>query len=495
LYKFHGLKPGEFRGTLEDFTKVVHPEDAPRVKDAVDRAMKGQESYTVDFRTVRPDGSVRWLTTTGRVFFDEKGRPARMMGATADVTGRREVEEELRRSTAALEQANRAKDQFLAALSHELRTPLTPVMMAVSALETETDLPGHVAQDLAMIRRNIGLEIRLIDDLLDLSRIAHGKMPLHPQPQAIRPLIEGVLEMVAADAHEKRLNVEAGFGAEFDRVNVDATRIQQVMWNLLKNAIKFTQVGGRISVRTRNEGLSCVVVEVEDTGAGMEAAALSRIFDAFVQGDDGTTRRHGGLGLGLTISKAIVEMHGGALTAHSDGPGKGSRFAIELGTSGVVEHLVTKLQSPMAAAAETGGVGDRPGALSLLLVEDHPDTLRLLRRLLESCGYSVMTATDVEGAWTLLRDRPFDVLVSDIGLPDGTGIDLMKRLRAFGSATPGIAITGYGMDHDVRGSLEAGFAAHITKPIDINALDAAIRRVARMGLRSLGEHDLTHAER
>ena len=476
LYKFHGLKPGEFGGTVADFARLVHPDDAPRLNDAIDRAMKGQEGYTVDFRTVRPDGTVRWLTTTGRVFFDAHGKPVRMMGATADVTDRREVEEELRRSKAALEQANHAKDQFLAVLSHELRTPLTPVVMAVSALETETGLPPHVTHELSMIRRNIALEVRLIDDLLDLSRIANGKMPLHMQSQAIHPLIRSVIEIVAPELHEGRLQVVTQLDAEYDQVKVDSTRIQQVLWNLLKNAIKFTPAGGTITVRTRNEGLNCVVLEVEDTGAGIDASVLPRIFNAFQQGETGTTRRYGGLGLGLTISKAIVQMHGGELTAHSEGKGKGSRFVVELGTSGVIEHLVTKLQQSPAGIPG----GDQPvPPLTLLLVEDHPDTLRMLRRLLESCGYAIMTATDVEGAWTLLHDRPFDLLVSDIGLPDGTGIDLMKRLRAFGNATPGIAITGYGMDHDVRDSLEAGFSAHLTKPIELNALDAAIKRIAR----------------
>jgi PAS domain S-box-containing protein len=476
LYKFHGLKPGEFGGTVADFARLVHPEDVVRVNDAIERATKGPDGYSVDFRTVRPDGTVRWLTTTGRVFFDADGKPVRMMGATADVTERRETEEELRRSKAALEQASRAKDQFLAVLSHELRTPLTPVVMAVSALETESGLPAQVTQELSMIRRNIALEVRLIDDLLDLSRIANGKMPLHLQGQPIHPLIRSVIDMVAPDLHEGRLRVVASLDAEYDQVKVDATRIQQVLWNLLKNAIKFTPAGGTITVRTRNEGLSCLLIQVEDTGTGIDPDVLPRIFNAFEQGETGTTRSYGGLGLGLTISKAIVHMHGGELTAHSEGRGKGSRFAIELGTSGVIEHLVTKLHHAPAAIT----AADQPvPPVSLLLVEDHPDTLRMLRRLLESCGYAVMTATDVEGAWTLLQDRPFDVLVSDIGLPDGTGIDLMKRLRAFGNATPGIAITGYGMDHDVRDSLEAGFSAHLTKPIELNALDAAIKRVAR----------------
>jgi PAS domain S-box-containing protein len=405
-----------------------------------------------------------------------------------DITDRKRAEEELRRSEEECrrvkeeaEAANRAKDHFLAVLSHELRTPLTPVVMTVAALEIDPGLPPNVRADLAMIRRNIGLETRLIDDLLDISRVIDGKMTLMIQPVEVHVLLNSVTDILASDIRTKRLRVEWDLRAADDHVQGDAARLQQVFWNLVKNAIKFTPDGGLITIRTWNEGPRRLFIQVQDSGIGIEPAALPRIFNAFDQGTDhAVTRRYGGLGLGLAISKAIVEMLGGSIRAESDGKQTGARMTIELTCSGGVERLINRIEN-------RGGDDDAKGALRVLLVEDHLDTLSALRKLLESGGFVVTTAMTVEAGFNLAEVHAFDVLVSDIGLPDGTGLDLMRRLRAAGHAFPGIAVTGYGMDRDVKSSLEVGFAAHLTKPVDLSQLAALIRRLTRRPGRGDGQ--------
>jgi excisionase family DNA binding protein len=391
----------------------------------------------------------------------------------AEVARHRATERALREAKAAAEQASRAKDQFLAVLSHELRTPLTPVLMSVAALEAEACLPPRLREDLAMIRRNVALETQLIDDLLDLSRVINGKMVLHAQDLDVHPLIRNVAEMVAPEAQARPVTLRLNLCAARDRVRGDSARLHQVLWNLLKNAIKFTPAAGTITVRTRDDATSGrLVVDVQDTGIGIEPGALPDIFNAFDQGEHGGNRAFGGLGLGLAISKAVVEMHGGALRAHSDGPGRGACFTLDLATVAAVET-----PSPSAAPQHAGGA--RPGgSLRILLVDDHLDTLKMLRRLLEGAGHVVTAADCVAGAVRAADDAgQLDLLISDIGLPDGTGLDLMREIRGRHPCLPAIALTGYGMEQDLRNSEQAGFGAHLTKPIDFNALKAAISKL------------------
>jgi signal transduction histidine kinase/ActR/RegA family two-component response regulator len=387
----------------------------------------------------------------------------------------RRAEAEAKRSREEAERANKAKDQFLAVLSHELRTPLTPVAMAVAALEMEPGLPPRVREDLAMIRRNIALEVRLIDDLLDLSRIVNAKLSLVTREVAVHALLTSVVDMVLVDVRSKRLQVEWDLKAGSDAINGDAARLQQVFWNVVKNAIKFTPRGGMVTIRTWNDASGRLFVEVADTGVGIEPQALPHIFRAFEQGEGGTTRSFGGLGLGLSISKAIVEMHGGAIRARSEGKDRGAAFTIELPADGV--NADVRQSDRRVEANAVSPAANETAAVRVLLVEDHADTLKILQRLLESSGYAVATASTVASATSLCESQEFDVVVSDIGLPDATGHDLMRVLKARRPELPGIAMTGYGMERDVQSSLDAGFATHITKPIDVVTLDAVIRRL------------------
>jgi signal transduction histidine kinase/ActR/RegA family two-component response regulator len=381
----------------------------------------------------------------------------------------------LHRAKQAAEEANRAKDRVLATLSHELRTPLTPVLAVLSRLEADPAVPGSVREALAMVRRNAELEARLIDDLLDHTRIVRGKLELHREAADLRRVIEHAIEICAQDIEADRIRLTVDLAPESHRVFGDPPRLSQVFWNLFKNAVKFTPPGGTIAVRSRREeeGGGRLVVEVSDTGIGIAPEALPRIFDAFEQADRGITRRFGGLGLGLAVSRAILEAHGGSLTASSAGSGHGATFIIRLP---VGEPVPTPAEeSPAPSAAPLSETTDRP--LHLLLVEDHPDTADAMAELLRLLGHQVTVAGSVAKALAAADGRRFDLVISDLGLPDGSGLDLMRDLAAH-HGLRGIALSGYGMDEDLRKSREAGFAAHLTKPVSLPALQAAIRRLA-----------------
>ena len=392
----------------------------------------------------------------------------------AEVGRHRATEQELRHAKAAAEDASRAKDQFLAVLSHELRTPLTPVLMTLAAMESEPGLTERLREDVALIRRNIALETQLIDDLLDLSRAINGKMALHRQDLDVHPLIASTVEMVAPAARAKRLDLCLDLRAADACVSGDAARLHQVLWNLLTNAIKFTPALGTVTVCTRVDAQRHrLVIDVQDTGIGIEPASLLNIFSPFEQGPHGASRTFGGLGLGLAISKAVVEMHGGTIAARSDGPGRGARFTLELPTIGA-----TASREARAGLPENHSVRRDPTGPHILLVEDHADTLKMLRRLLQGVGYRVTPAGNVAEAIRAAADAPdVEVLISDIGLPDGTGIDVIGAVRTRYPNVPAIALTGYGMEQDVRNSADAGFTCHLTKPIDFAALKATIAKL------------------
>ena len=361
--------------------------------------------------------------------------------------------------------SNLAKDQFLAMLSHELRTPLTPVLASALALESEPALPQDVHESLHMIRRNVELEARLIDDLLDLTRIDQGKVQLNFEVVDAHTLLQNALEICQAEIDRKHLRRSINLGARKVHLRADPARLQQVFWNLINNAVKFTPSDGQISISTSNTSKGELRVEIADTGLGIESETLPRIFDAFEQG--GRTQL-GGLGLGLAISKALVEAHEGTITAQSAGQNKGSTFTLIFPTSEKAVAQIAPAVSPKLPAHL---------AMRILLVEDHEDSNRSLTNLLRRRGYHVQSALNFQSALDLGTKGEFDVLISDLALPDGSGIDLMQTLQ---STRPllGIALTGFGMEDDVRKSREAGFQHHLVKPIDLNKLDLLIQESA-----------------
>jgi signal transduction histidine kinase len=361
--------------------------------------------------------------------------------------------------------SNLAKDQFLAMLSHELRTPLTPVLASALALESEPALSQDIHESLHMIRRNVELEARLIDDLLDLTRIDRGKVQLNLEVVDAHTLLQNALEICQAEIDRKHLRRSLNLGARKVHLRADPARLQQIFWNLINNAVKFTPSNGQISISTSNSSEGELRVEISDTGLGIEPESLPKIFDAFEQG--GRTQL-GGLGLGLAISKALVEAHKGTITAQSAGRNKGSTFTLVFPTSEKTVAQIAPTVSPKLPEHQ---------AMRILLVEDHEDSNRSLTNLLRRRGYHVRSALNFQSALDLGTKEEFDVLISDLALPDGSGIDLMRTLQ---STRPvfGIALTGFGMEDDARKCREAGFQYHLVKPIDLNKLDLLIQESA-----------------
>jgi signal transduction histidine kinase/ActR/RegA family two-component response regulator len=433
-------------------------------------------------RALRGESSSYELKWAGRTFQshveplrDISGEIIGVVGVATDITDRKFAEEERERLVAALESqklqleaANHAKDRFLAMLSHELRTPLTPVLALTSSLAERSDLPAELQEDLETIRRNVELEATLIDDLLDVTRIARGKLQLNLQEVDAHDLIRNAVGICLPDGRAKQIDVELELCAGARFVRGDAARLQQAFWNLIKNAIKFTPVGGRVRVSSTDLASERLRVEVSDTGIGITPELLPHIFDAFEQGAPAITQQFGGLGLGLAISKALVEAHGGEIAARSDGEGRGACFSIELET---VHSVETAGAAPGAAKRANGH------ALKILVVEDHADTARVMQRLLRESGHEVATAASMSAALRVLEEAVVDLVISDLGLPDGSGLDLMREIGRE-HRVKGIALSGYGTEDDVQRSLAAGFAAHLTKPVTIAALRQAIGRVA-----------------
>jgi PAS domain S-box-containing protein len=363
------------------------------------------------------------------------------------------------------EASDRAKDRFLAVLSHELRTPLMPVISAAGMLENDALVTGQVRRLATMIRKNAELEARLIDDLLDLTRVSQGKLSLQLEPVDLHATVRDVLRACAAELESKKLHLELELAAAEHLVCADQARLQQVIWNLVKNAAKFSPAGGHLAIRSTNDTAGRLTLSVADQGIGIEPELLPRIFNAFEQGGSDVTRRYGGLGLGLAISKAFIEAQGGVIAATSQGQGCGATFTIELPLAGEAVR-----PTPVAVAPEPA-----PGC-RILLVEDHEDTALLLAELLKMHGYTVKTAGTVASALRLADTGTFDLVVSDLGLPDGTGLDLMRQLSVR-HGVPGVALSGYGFDTDVRAARAAGFREHITKPVSPAVL---LRVLARM---------------
>jgi signal transduction histidine kinase len=377
----------------------------------------------------------------------------------------------------AAERASRAKDEFLASLSHELRTPLSPALLTASDAAEDAGLPADVRGRFEAIRKNIELEARLIDDLLDLTAIAHKKLVLHSRVMEAERIFREALAKVQPEAKQKKIEVVTEWRSPQAMVLADEVRLQQVFWNVLKNAVKFTPEHGKITVRA-SEAEGGLRVEIKDTGIGLSAVEAGRIFDAFSQGDHFAIKSHpfGGLGLGLAISRQLVEMHSGRISVRSEGKGKGAAFTIEL---------------PLAktATAEPAGtknnevpqtVPPAEGLKCILLVEDHEATRGALAYLLMRRRYKVLPAANVTEAKEIAAREKVDFVISDIGLPDGNGNDLMKELQAE-HGLKGIALSGFGMEQDVVKSMASGFVTYLIKPVNVKSLENALKEMNTAG--------------
>jgi PAS domain S-box-containing protein len=476
LAQLLGIERGRLVGSHLLF--YIKPGDRSRFLDYLLRCRSQKEQVSGEFH-LKLRGNLEvpvQLTTTPPLSSRYEGSYRTM---AINLSERQQAEDERRRLVLKEEAAlatSQAKDRFLAMLSHELRTPLTPVLAIVSSFEELKGLPPQVKADIEMVRRNIEIEARLIDDLLDLTSITRGKLQLHREVVDLHEVVGHAVASIKEVVKEKDLSVEVELKAQHHHAAGDPSRLQQVLWNVLKNALKFTPRKGQISVKTWNPAPGVppasvksppILIAVSDSGIGIAPQALPKVFRAFEQGNDQIAHEFGGLGLGLAISKGIVEGHGGRIAASSEGSGKGTTIEIE---------LLTELEVEPRTAPAKIRASQQTAALRILLVEDHLDTANILSRLLALQGHQVTIAGSLKAALRQHGDG-IDLLISDLGLPDGTGLELMRKLKEGSPRLAGIALSGFGTQEDVRHSLEAGFAEHLTKPVSLEKLLEAVSRV------------------
>lgn len=462
-----GWSTADARGLpAEEVFRIVNENSRQPVESPIRQALErgsvvGLANHTI---LIARDGTETPIADSGAPIRDDRGVLRGVVLVFRDITASRRAERDRVAALRTAEEASAQKDRFLAVLSHELRTPLTPVLATIQRIDRRLGGEDELAREIRMIRRNIELEALLIDDLLDVTGIAQGKIAIRHRTLDLHEKILHVLENCRHDAAGKGVELEASLEAPEHFVDGDPARLQQVLWNVVKNAIKFTPTGGRVSARTEAAAPGRIRLTVADTGIGIKSEKLASIFDAFEQGEATITRRFGGLGLGLAISKAFVEAHGGTIRAESAGAGQGSSFVIELPAMARPESFAP----PPDARPRTDG-----GAWSILVVDDHMDTASAIEAALKEAGKDVRVAGDIASAIALHRERPADLLITDVGLPDGDGVGL---LSALGEIHPlrGIVVSGYGMEADLRRSREAGFAAHLTKPFNVARLEEAI---------------------
>jgi PAS domain S-box-containing protein len=462
LLDLWGLKLEQAVG--KNFFDLKYPDElAARLQRQIHQVFVEKSTVRDETRYVSPTGVEGFYEYIFSPVLGPDGSVVVVAGSTRDITRRKQLEME---AVAAV----RVKDAFLAMLSHELRTPLNPALLLATEAANDTSLPARVRADFQSITESIGEGARLIDDLLDISRITHDKLSLQIQPLALQPILLRALESLEPDLREKHLQVTRHIGAEPMFVNGDEGRLRQIFANLLRNAVKFTPEGGTIGVSTRlNEQGDRFVVDIRDSGIGLTAEELKKIFEPFAQGEHsaGGSSAFGGLGLGLAIARKLVESHSGRLSANSPGRNHGATFSVELpqGTPPVPN-----------APAQRKSPSRPPMALRrVLLVEDHVSSRETLARLLVTRGLEVVQAESAREAFEKARNQQFDLVISDIGLPDQSGYDVMKTLRAL-YGFRGIALSGYGTELDIARSKEAGFLAHLTKPISAEVLDETLER-------------------
>jgi len=456
------------------------------------RAMcSGEEVHAHEDTFYARDGRPVYVRCSNAPVF-EGDRIAGAVLVVSDITASKEAEAERarlldneQRLRAEAEEANRLKDDFLATLSHELRTPLTAVLGWARLLGSGELDAQSAARAVEVIERNAEAQKQLIDDILDVSRIITGKLALESAPVEPAAVVAAAVESVRPAAQAKRITLNVLAHEETGLVSGDATRLRQVVWNLLTNAVKFTPEGGRVEVRVGREGSSARVV-VSDTGSGIPSEFLPYVFDRFRQADATTTRKKGGLGLGLAIVRHLVELHGGTVSAESEGVGRGTTFTVTLPLADAPVQMGRAVEGARAPREERRPRGaGRPASLEglrVLVVEDEPDAREFFASVLEKGGAEVLTAATADEALRLLRGRRPDVLVSDIGMPGEDGYALIRKVRQFGDGSrdiPAVALTAYARESDKEKAIGAGFQAHLTKPVEPDELREVVAGVAK----------------
>ncbi len=460
-----------------------HEED--RVLGRIRNGLKVDHFETV---RVRKDGRLLDVSLTVSPIRDANGRIVGASKIARDITAQKQSERDLARmlareqaARADAEAANRAKDDFLTTLSHELRTPLNAVYGWAAMLQKGQLDAATLQKAIDAIMRNANAQVQLIDDLLDVSRIATGKLRLDLQSVNLQAVIDAAVEAVRPAAMAKGVHLDLSMDATAPPVSGDANRLQQVVWNLLSNAVKFTPSGGRVGVSLRRVD-SHLAVSVSDTGAGIAPDFLPHVFERFRQADSSSTRTHGGLGLGLTLVKQLVELHGGTVMAESPGTGRGATFTITLPPQGTGVRMFPDRSGDSVLALPTTGAMTLKD-MRVLVIDDDIDGVSLLSIILEQAGASVQTAQSAAEAFARFTAAPPDVLISDIEMPGEDGYALIGRIRALeperGGRVPAIALTAYGRREDRLRAIAAGFSMHVPKPVDPTELVTLVASLAR----------------
>ncbi|WP_254513256.1 PAS domain S-box protein [Anatilimnocola floriformis] len=468
---------------------AIHPDDRANTFRAWSEAVATVKMYEVEYRVRRHDGEYRHVIARGAPVMQDDGSVKEWVGNCSDNQAERQLLEQNikllaseRAARAEAERNSRLKDEFLATLSHELRTPLSAIL-GWSQLLQRTNMSSEEAREgLATIERNARAQAQLIEDLLDMSRIISGKIRLDVQTVDLPAVIKAAVGTVKHSAATKQIEVRCTLDAKVTNILGDPNRIQQVVWNLLSNSIKFTPPHGNVEVALQRTG-SHIEISVSDSGAGIAPEFLPHVFERFRQADATTTRRHGGLGLGLAIVKNLVELHGGSVSVWSAGENQGSTFKIQLPvsvrmpgeppTAHDAEQTPAGVRSPLA----TAWVPPNLAGVRVMVVDDEPDARDLARRILKECQAEVTVAKNGREALHMLRISPPDVLVSDIGMPELDGYELLRRARAAGCQTPAAALTAFARAEDRAQALEAGFQTHLTKPIEARDLVTAVAQL------------------
>ena len=471
-------------------TILIPPDRVDEEPKILERLSRGERIDHYETVRKRKDGTLIDVSLTVSPIMNEQRKIVGASKIARDITAKKNWESEQQRllnlersARAEAERVSLLKDEFLATLSHELRTPLNAILGWAQILAARTNLDSELAEGLAVIERNTRVQTQLIEDLLDMSRIVSGKLRLDIQPVDLQDAIRAAVDSVRHSADAKSIRLQLVLDPLAGPVRGDAARLQQCFWNLLSNAIKFTPRNGRIQV-TLERVNSHLEVCVVDDGQGISPEFLPYVFERFRQADASTTRRTGGLGLGLSIVKHLIELHGGSVRAKSAGAGKGATFCVELPLMVVHAPEDRRKRTHPRSDSMTPVKMDHPSlqGITVLAVDDEPDARRLVQRVLESCGAKVLTAPSAKEALQMVaRDRP-DVIISDIGMPDEDGYDFMRKVRSLtpaeGGKTPAAALSAFARAEDRTRALRAGYQSHVAKPVEPSELTAVVASLA-----------------
>ena len=498
--------------TRSEMRMLLSEEDRERTRVIVEKALAKHTDYDIEYRLSRDNASEVWVSGKGRGLYADDGTLVGMLGFVQDISTRKLNEETLREQAEKLrtlsemrtrlyetaqkaraeaeqaarqaEESSRLKEEFLATISHELRTPLSAILGWARMLRLGQLSPENSAKALDTIERNARAQAQLVDDLLDVSRIITGKLRMDVRPSDPNSFIDAAVEAVRPAAEAKGVRVQKVVDTGAVSIPGDPVRLQQVVWNLLSNAIKFTPRGGRVQIRSERVNSHLEIV-VSDTGQGISHDFLPHVFDRFRQADQKTSRQHGGMGLGLAIVRHLVEMHGGTVSANSEGEGKGATFTVSLPIAPVyqVDPSGGRVHPAARDLLPPNDVTDRLDELRILVVDDEADTRELLRQGLEFCGATVSVAGSAAEAVEAITMKMPDILISDIGMPGVDGYDLIRQIRRLpagkGGKVPAIALTAYTRTEDRLQALRAGYDMHVPKPVELAELVAVAASVVR----------------